>query len=893
MQAVHLSKLTRSGWRGTLKLPSILFGIATSLLLWIGVFLLIGVERQSNRAAITHDTANLARVVEENVIRSLSEIDKTLLYLRQNSASNPANADWPRLIRQAFTASEITFQLAVIDAKGRLVATDRGPQPQAPIDLSDRDHFKVHMHAPIDTLYVSRPVLGRVTKRWSVQLTRRLENADGSFAGVIVASLDPAHFSEFYRSVDVGAGGSITLVGIDGFIRASGGQQPGQLGGRLSDRGLIDRIRTDGDGTLTFQDKSSGHGRIASFRWVRNFPLVVVVATNEDQPKSSWLRSAPFYLASATAITLLILGAALAGLRRSVRLTEARHLLDAKSTELEVTLENISQGIMMVDPQGRIGFLSIVCRRMLGLPEDFMAGGKTYRELVENLEASGEFKSGLDDQLLDYIRDPDQHPLIASYERVRPDGSVLEVRTKPLDGGGFVRTISDITGRKTAESKILHLARNDALTGLANRAVFRQKLDEAAQRLATDDVRPFAVHMIDLDRFKPVNDTHGHLVGDKLLKEVAGRLRELVRDGDIVARLGGDEFAVIQAGARTSKQGSALAARICRVLGQSYNIDGNTLVIGATVGIAFAPADSRTAQDLLHAADLALYAAKSRCRGTYAHYQEDMHAGERARRELEVDLRAAIAGRQFELHYQPIVSLASGEITAYEALLRWRHPQRGHVPPLDFIPLAEESGLIGPIGAWVMETACREFGRRQGAARIAINLSPVQFRDPGLVNMIANALAGSGLPASRLEIEITETALLQDDQLTQQHLYALRELGVHVTMDDFGTGYSSLAYLLTYPIQTIKIDRSFVSGIGATLSRNVIVRTIATMAASLGLTTIAEGVETAEQLEVLREMGCTEAQGYYFSKPRPAEEVLPPVLDIAPAGQAAALLATG
>lgn len=585
-------------------------------------------------------------------------------------------------------------------------------------------------------------------------------------------------------------------------------------------------------------------------------------------------RDPRIYLGVAAILTLLGLGAGAATARRGWRLAEERGMLVLRLQHQQLALENIAQGILLVDGKGEIGFMNARLGELLGLPEDVLSSSRTYSDLVALLEARGEFRGELDKGMLEFIRSPDRSPLIPDYERERPDGTILAVRSKALPDGGFVRNLTDVTDRRRAEAKVLQLARHDTLTGLANRTFFCQQLEEALCGL--EQGRVLAVHVIDLDRFKPVNDTHGHLVGDRLLKEVAHRLRGLVRSGDVIGRLGGDEFAVIQADAVRPEQVQALAARICSSLCQAYSIDGRTILISASVGIASAPADADKAQTLLQAADLALNCAKASSRGTLAVYNKEMQVAQASRRQLETDLRRAIAEEQFELHYQPIVSIGSREITAYEALIRWRHCERGMVPPLDFIPLAEETGLIGPIGAWVIRTACHDMAQREGSARVAINLSPVQFRDRKLVELVSNALAASALPAARLEIEITESALLQDDRLTQDHLTALRDLGVHITMDDFGTGYSSLSYLMSYPIQTIKIDRSFVNGLGQQASCTAIVRTITTLASSLGLSTIAEGVETEEQLRQLGELGCTEAQGYLFSKPKPAAEILPP-----------------
>ncbi len=857
-----------------LKLPSVAFGLTLLIGFWWGAYALVGIERSAQRRALESDTANLSRVFEQNVIRSISEIDKTLLYLRHAHSRSTGPTDWSYLIKQAFTSSDTTFQLAVIDANGYLVASDRGPQPPPPLDLSDREHFRVHINALDDVVDISKPVLGRVSKQWSVQVTRRLNNPDGTFGGVIVASLDPEHFSSFYRSIDVGSGGAVTLVGIDGIVRASGGVKAEKLGARLSEPKLIEQVLHKRAATIGYREASTATPRIASTRWVDGYALAVVVGTDEYQPSLGWKRNPNIYYAGAAVLTLLVLAALSAIVLRSLRLADKERELRLKRLQHEATLENITQGILMVDAKGEIGFMNSRLGELLGLDSGYTRGRHSYRELVEHLDERGEFGRRIGSDLLDFIRFPDQRDIIPHYERERPDGTVLEVRTTQLPEGGFVRTLTDITGRRRAEAKVLQLARHDALTGLSNRAVFRQQLEEAA--LLTAAGRSFAVLMIDLDRFKPVNDTHGHAVGDLLLKLVAERLRATVRSGDIIGRLGGDEFAVIQMGANQIEQAESLARRITRELCQPYSIDGQTITIGASVGISLAPLHGKLGQDLLHAADLALYSVKALSRGSYAVFNNKMHEEHCARRKLEEDLRRALDEGQFELHYQPILSIGDNQVTAYEALIRWRHPERGNVPPLEFIPLAEETGLIGPIGAWVLQTACNDISQREGNARVAINLSPVQFRDNHLVDMVVAALNSSGLSPCRLEIEITESALLQDCQLTQRHLNDLRELGVHITMDDFGTGYSSLSYLMSYPIQSLKIDRSFVNGLGENANRAAIVKTITTLAMSLGLSTTAEGVETEQQLELLRDLGCTEAQGYYFSKPKPAAEILPP-----------------
>jgi diguanylate cyclase (GGDEF)-like protein len=383
----------------------------------------------------------------------------------------------------------------------------------------------------------------------------------------------------------------------------------------------------------------------------------------------------------------------------------------------------------------------------------------------------------------------------------------------------------------------------------------------------------FAVLCLDLSRFKQVCDTLGHQVGDALLCAVAGRLRGLVRETDSVARLGGDEFAVLQMPVAGPDNAALLAQRIIATLQEPYGVLGHRVVIGATVGIALGNAGSRDVDTIMRNADLALYRAKQEGRGIYRFFEAEMDARAQARRQLELDLRGAIEREEFELYYQPLVSVEQREITQFEALIRWRHPQRGLVPPNDFIPLAEEIGLIVPIGAWALRTACREAAGWPERVSVAVNLSATQFVRANVVEQVTQALDESGLAAHRLEVEITEATLLTDSQRTLETLHALRKLGVRIAMDDFGTGYSSLSYLRSFPFDKLKIDQSFIRDLGEAGDSAAIVRAIAGMGQSLGIRTTAEGVETEEQMRQLVSDGCDELQGYFFSRPCPASEV--------------------
>ena len=431
----------------------------------------------------------------------------------------------------------------------------------------------------------------------------------------------------------------------------------------------------------------------------------------------------------------------------------------------------------------------------------------------------------------------------------------------------------DITERKRAEARVAHMAHHDALTGLANRVLLRQRMDEALAR-ARRTGKGAAILYIDLDNFKSVNDTLGHSHGDLLLQRVAERIRAALREGDTAARLGGDEFAIIQNDVADPAEVSALARRLVAELAEPFDIMGHQAVIGASVGIALAPGDGDDADKLFKSADLATYRAKADGKGAFRFFEAEMDARAQARRRLEMDLRAAMAANALELHYQPLVKLASGRVSGFEALLRWRHPERGFVPPSEFIPVAEETGLIVPLGAYVLRRACSDAARWPDDVKLAVNLSPLQFRSGSLFATVKRTLEETGLPPHRLELEITETVLLERVDHVLATLHALRALGVRISMDDFGTGYSSLSYLRKFPFDRIKIDRSFVHGLGRNADSRAIVRAILTLGASLGITITAEGVESEEELTCLKAEGCNEGQGYLFSKARPQHEVL-------------------
>ncbi|OPZ00667.1 diguanylate cyclase [Bradyrhizobium sacchari] len=447
----------------------------------------------------------------------------------------------------------------------------------------------------------------------------------------------------------------------------------------------------------------------------------------------------------------------------------------------------------------------------------------------------------------------------------------IGIRDKSGEPRFIINVVEDVTERRRDHEKIAHMAHYDALTDLPNRTLFREQIERELAKVASG--AQFALLYIDVDEFKGINDSLGHHVGDELLKAIATRLRGCLKKADLIARLGGDEFAVIQTAVQSSADVLSFVTRIYEAIRQPYHCLGHQLSTDASIGIALAPQDGADLDQLIKNADLAMYGAKASGRRTHRFFEPEMDASAKARLTMEQDLRQALVNGGFEIHYQPLVDLRSGEVSGCEALLRWRHPDRGMVSPAEFIPIAEDTGLINELGDWVLRMACNEAATWPAHIRVAVNVSPVQLKCDTLALRIASALAASGLSPSRLELEITEAVLIRDDEAALSILHQLRSIGVRIALDDFGTGYSSLSYLKRFPFDKIKIDRCFVADIAETSGAPVIVQAVVNIAAASNMTTVAEGVETEAQREMLRNLGCTQMQGYLFSAPKPATEV--------------------
>ena len=551
-------------------------------------------------------------------------------------------------------------------------------------------------------------------------------------------------------------------------------------------------------------------------------------------------------------------------------LESSQHKLQAQNARFDAALNNMSQGLVMFDAAERL----VVCNdryiELYDLSRDIVKPGCTLRDLCEHHAERGHVLGDPEEyraELLARLRLGDSLDIVEKTA----DGREISMNGQPMPNGGWVMTHEDITERRKAAAKITHMALHDALTNLPNRSFLREQMENRLRYLSRD--QSFAVLCLDLDRFKTVNDTLGHPFGDKLLRQVAERMSGCLRQGDTIARLGGDEFAVLQGSVKQPEDAIALARRLIEVAEAPFDLDGHQVVIGVSIGIALAPTDAKDPDQLLKSADMALYRAKVDGRGVFRFFELEMDTLLQARRALELDLRKALVNGEFELYYQPLINLENEEIAGFEALIRWNHPERGLVAPMEFIPLAEETALIVPIGEWVLRQACQEAMNWPAQISVAVNLSPSQFKMNNLAQVVTSALAGSGLPAQRLELEITESVLLVGNDSTLETLHQLRTLGVRISMDDFGTGYSSLSYLRSFPFDKIKIDRSFVHDLAFNADSQAIIRAVTALGSGLGMMTTGEGVETREELEYLKREGCTEAQGYFFSRPKPAAEI--------------------
>jgi diguanylate cyclase (GGDEF)-like protein len=795
-----------------------------------------------------------------------------------NSAEQLANlmtGHDAHLTLRAKVGDSISGDLSIIDVDGNLINwTPSWPAPDK--NFSDRSYFKQLKASAIGSnAEIVEPVLSRMDGRWKTLFARKLTSPNGEFIGLITRTVEAPQFEQFFASVMLGEKAAISMFHSDGTLLARYPHAGALIGKNFKNGPLIRHINSAGTPTtLRISSPVDGVDRLASVRQLHEFPIVLVATTTIDGVLSDWRSQTKFLIGIALASVLIVTGLLfliIRQVRRQHRATQAQLTLEKQ--RLDTAINNMTQGLLLFDADARVVICNHSYMSMYRLSPKVIKPGCPFREVIRHRQETGSFFGDVDryvDEVLSLV-----HTETLAIVHTA-DGRSIQILGRPIASGGWVATHEDITERRRAEERITHLAHYDALTDLPNRALFRDQLAHELTRVARG--QHCAVIYIDIDEFKSINDTLGHPIGDELLKSVAKRLKDSVRGCDVVARLGGDEFAIVQTDVQSQNDIIELVKRIFDAIREPFECLGHRLLTDASIGIALAPRDGTDLDQLLKNADLAMYSAKADGRRTYRFFEPEMDARIQARRILELDLRQAIdndgfVAGGFEIYYQPLLRLSDDAITGCEALLRWRHPERGLISPSEFIPVAEEIGVISQLGEWVLSTACNEAASWPGQIRLAVNVSPVQFRNQLLALKVAAALAVSGLAPERLELEITEAVLIRDDEIALSILHRLRALGVRIALDDFGTGYSSLSYLQRFPFDKIKIDRCFVTDIAEAQGSSSIVQAVVNIAASRNMSTTAEGVETEAQKDLLRKLGCTEMQGYLFSAAKPATEV--------------------
>ncbi|MDP3693330.1 EAL domain-containing protein [Bradyrhizobium sp.] len=780
-----------------------------------------------------------------------------------------SSADIHQMLKAKIDAFSYVGSINLFDVDGVMINSSTAWPPRS-VNISDRAYFKTFKSDPKSPPLLVEPLKSRVTGVWTTVLARKLTGPNGEFLGVIGRGIEHAGFTKFFQSVALGRDSTIAMHHRDGTLLARHPHVEEMVGrnfktGPAHQRELFDKERA----STRLGSPMDGRDRLVSARALPNFPIVIIASTTVASALAGWQEQIGF-LATVAGLFVLVIAALLFMV---VRKLSKQHLasqqrLRLEKQRLDTAVNNMTQGLLLFDSSQRL----VICNQryidMYGLSPDVVKPGCSFREVIAHRKATGSFVGDDDKYYADTMRGI-AHGNINVIEV--PDGRSIQIVNEPLADGGWVATHEDITARRQTEARITHLAHYDALTDLPNRALFHDRLKNEFATLAAGG--QFAVLYLDIDEFKSVNDSLGHLIGDELLKSVSITLSQCAGSGNFVARLGGDEFAIIQTAVKSDADVTDLVARVFEAIRQPFDCHGHQVTTDASIGIALAPQHGADFEQILKNADLAMYAAKTAGRRTHRFFELDMDARVKARRSLELDLRRAIADGAFEVQYQPCVSLRDNRISGCEALLRWRHPERGVISPAEFIPIAEDTGLINQLGEWVLTTACVEAATWPDEISIAVNVSPVQFRSGSFALRVLAALASSGLPARRLELEITEAVLIRDDEAALAILHQLRAIGVRIALDDFGTGYSSLSYLHKFPFDKIKIDRCFINDIAETGGTSSIVKAVVDIAAARSMITTAEGVETEQQRDMLRALGCSEMQGWLFSPARTAADI--------------------
>lgn len=981
-------------------------GVAVLAIIWGGIYLLASQAHERAYQDAVRQGSNLTRVLEEYIRRIVQETDGALLALRRAYLKDPQHFDAVSWTARTQSHNDLVVDFGIAGPDGLVKQSNHGPL-FSPVSVGNRAHFEFQIEDRADHLYISAPMIGRISGKLAIEFTRRLSKPDGSFNGVVASSLDVGQLEKFFSSLDIGHGGVVSLVGFDEIVRARGGPDPNlqKLAGISVVHSPLFAILThDAVGSFWNTAASSanfdGSSRLISYRVVSGLPLIAVVGLAEKsifQEANTTLRK---YILAGAILTLIVLVVMRLGATRQAQILSGKQSLEHTNLLLHTALTNMAHGVCMFDRDQRLVVCNARYGEMYGLTPEQTKPGATLQSILEARVTAGMSPQDAERYVQDRLTEVTEgNPYYVENEL--SDGRVYAVNHRPMPGGGWVAIHQDVTEKKKVEhaliestdalehsnarftaalqnmsqglcmvdasqrilvaneryrqiydlpqeltkpgttlsevlaflcesgnyigpapteylaaqlnnqtdieklgngrvvlilrhamedgcwltthediterwrneARVSFMAHHDALTGLANRAALIEKIEDACARHRRRE-EVFTVLLLDLDRFKQVNDTFGHPAGDELLKQVALRIKGIMQETDVLARLGGDEFAIVQLNdADQSDAAADLAMRIIRQIGEPFSIDEQIVNIGASIGIALAPEHGIHADDLLKMADLALYHAKSLGRNRYAFFEPALGQAVMEKHVLENDLRRALAQNEFEVHFQPIVDIKTLKMNSAEALVRWRHPEKGLIPPDQFIPLAEETGTILQIGEWVLHVACNEAAKWPSSVKVAVNLSAVQLRNSSLLDYIMCVLVETGLAPERLELEITETALIEHGAECLALLKKLKNLGITVALDDFGTGYSSLNQLTMFPFDKIKIDKSFTKGMTNRADCAAIISAVLALAHSLDIQTTAEGVESVEQLRILHLAGVSSVQGFLIQRPCPASEL--------------------
>ncbi len=770
------------------------FGVLLLCLLWSSVLYKVGSEERREVGGVAKETANLALALEEHTLRTIDSVDHLALLIKANYEQGGRTIDILHLARQGVLVDEAVVLMSVIDEHGDLAVSSQ--VPFVPSNLADREHFLVHKSRDTKTLFISKPVLGRSSGKWSIQMTRRVNKPDGSFGGVVVVSVDPYYFIDFYKQVDLGAHSTIALVGVDGVVRAWQSGQQASVGQNLHASAFMDRVRQARNGFMAVDSPIDGVKRLISFRTLAAYPLVVAVGMEEAEALLAYRQRVQSYYQAAASVSGLILFFLLLLWRNARRQRQAEAALQASRDEMERQV------------QERTRDLSAANRRLT-------------EEIAERTHVEAELRH--------------------------------------------------------KNETISWIAYTDQLTGLDSRTQLAEKLAEELV-LAQRGEAVGAVFYMDLDDLKTVNDTFGHSYGDNIIVTAGARLLQAAGKARVVARIGGDEFVVLLPGVAARAALAGLGQQMIAALSRAYEVQENVFKLSASIGIAVYPEDGDTVEELLKNADNAMYAAKRAGKNGWRFYAASMQEEAYRKMLLTNSLHRAIERNELFLHYQPQVTVDQHAIVGFEALLRWQSAEHGGVSPGVFIPLAEQGGLIHSLGAWCLREAC-QFARRLaehglGHLYVAVNISAKQLAADGFVAQVQEAIRAAGIQAQQLELEITESALIHSLADATAILQKLRAMGVRLSLDDFGTGYSSLTYLRQLPVDTLKIDKSFIDAIEGDETAAKLIGAIIDMAHLFQMRVVAEGVETNGQLAYLIRHGCDYVQGYVFSRPVPQQEIL-------------------